>query len=42
MLGVYRTFAQEYMALPVIEGRKTRTREVCRRRSHLFHRSHDG
>ena len=23
MLGVYKTFAQEYMALPVIEGRKT-------------------
>jgi prolyl-tRNA synthetase len=23
MLGVYRTFAEEYMALPVIEGRKT-------------------
>ena len=23
MLGVYRRFAEEYMALPVIEGRKT-------------------
>ena len=23
MLGVYKTFAEEYMALPVIEGRKT-------------------
>ena len=42
MLGVYKTFAQEYMALPVIEGRKTEREKFAGAGSHLFHRSHDG
>ena len=31
MLEVYRAFAEEYMAMPVIAGRKTGRREVRRR-----------
>ena len=36
MLEVYRTFAEDYMAMPVMPGRKTRVGEVRRRAAHLL------
>ena len=42
MLGVYRRFAEEYMALPVIEGRKTEREKFAGAASYVFHRSDDG
>ncbi len=42
MLGVYRRFAEEYMALPVIEGRKTDKEKFAGAAPHLFDRSNDG
>ena len=41
MLGVYRTFAEEYMAVPVLAGREDRLGKVRRRGAHLLHRGHD-
>ena len=41
MLEVYRAFAEDCMAMPVLAGQKTETREVRRRASHLLHRSDD-
>ena len=41
MLGVYRTFAEEYMALPVLRGAEDRRGEVRRRGAHLLDRGDD-
>ncbi len=41
MLGVYSEFAENYMAMPVICGRKDRGGTLPRRRGHVFHRGHD-
>ncbi len=41
ILGIYRRFAEEWMAMPVLTGRKTRRREVCRGAPHLRDRSAD-
>ena len=41
MLGVYRTFVEEWMAMPVITGPQDRQREVRRRAAHLQLRGDD-
>ena len=41
MLGVYRDFMEEYMAMPVVTGQKTRVREVRRRAAHVRVRGDD-
>ena len=41
MLDVYATFAEDYMAIPVVQGRQDREREVRRRAAHLLHRGAD-
>ena len=41
ILGIYRTFMEEWMAMPVVTGLKTDSRAVCRRAAHLLARSDD-
>ena len=41
MLDVYATFAQDYMAMPVIRGEKTAGERFPGAVEHLHHRSHD-
>ena len=41
MLKVYANFAEQYMAVPVVQGCEERDRTLCRRTRHLHHRGHD-
>ena len=41
MLGVYRDFMEDWMAMPVITGQKTECREVRRRAAHVLVRGDD-
>lgn len=41
MIRVYKEFAENVLAIPVIAGQKSEKRKICRSRSYLYYGSYD-